>query len=85
MWPVSSMVACSGDNRTSARVCWLIGWTSATLTANDSWRNARAAFDAQVVQRVLWRLRESDDGELRRDLAEYLDRTALASGQQAVA
>ncbi|MFL5800470.1 MAG: hypothetical protein ACJ8CR_01870 [Roseiflexaceae bacterium] len=52
---------------------------------HDHWRNARAAFDAQVVQRVLWRLRDSDDGELRRDLAEYLDRIALASEQQAVA
>lgn len=51
----------------------------------DPWRNARAAFDAQVVQRVLWRVRDSDDGELRRDLAEYLDRIALASEQQAVA
>jgi hypothetical protein len=52
---------------------------------HDPWRNARAAFDAQVVQRVLWRVRDSDDGELRRDLAEYLDRVALASEQQAVA
>jgi hypothetical protein len=52
---------------------------------HDAWRNARVAFDAQVVQRVLWRLRDSDDSELRRDLAEYLGRIALASGQQAVA
>lgn len=48
-------------------------------------RNAQVAFDAQVVQRVLWRLRDSDDGELRRDLAEYLDRIALTAWQQAVA
>jgi hypothetical protein len=52
---------------------------------NDPWRNAHIAFDAQVVQRVLWRLRDSEDGELRRDLADYLDRLARASGQQAVA
>ena len=51
----------------------------------DPHRNARIAYDAQVVQRVLWRLRESDDGELRRDLADYLDRTALTAWQQAVA
>jgi energy-coupling factor transporter ATP-binding protein EcfA2 len=52
---------------------------------HDAWRNAHIAFDAQVVQRVLWRLRDSDDRELRRDLAEYLDRIALTSDQQAVA
>ena len=52
---------------------------------HDPWRNAHVAFDAQVVQRVLWRLRDSDDGELRRDLADYLDRIALTTGQQAVA
>jgi len=48
-------------------------------------RNAQIAFDAQVVQRVLWRLRESDDGELRRDLALFLDTVALTPMQQAVA
>jgi energy-coupling factor transporter ATP-binding protein EcfA2 len=52
---------------------------------HDPQRNARLAFDAQVVQRVLWRLRESPDGELRRDLAAYLDRVALTAWQQAVA
>ncbi len=52
---------------------------------HDPWRNARVAFDAQVVQRVLWRLRDSDDSDLRRDLAEYLDRIALTNEQQAVA
>jgi hypothetical protein len=52
---------------------------------HDVWNNARLAFDAQVVQRVLWRLRDSDDLELRRDLATYLDRLAFYNGQQAVA
>jgi hypothetical protein len=52
---------------------------------HDPWRNARLAFDAQVIQRVLWRLRDSDDGELRRDLANYLDKLAMADDQQAVA
>jgi len=47
--------------------------------------NAQIAFDAQVVQRVLWRLRESTDGELRRDLALFLDTTAMTSMRQAVA
>jgi hypothetical protein len=51
----------------------------------DAHRNARIAFDAQVVQRVLWRLRESDDRELRRDLADFLDGIALTSMRQAVA
>ena len=53
--------------------------------ASDPQRNAQIAFDAQVVQRVLWRLRESADDDLRRDLADYLDQTALAAAQQAVA
>ena len=48
-------------------------------------RNAQIAFDAQVVQRVLWRLRESADSELRRDLALFLDTIAITSMQQAVA
>jgi len=51
----------------------------------DPQLNAQIAFDAQVVQRVLWRLRESADGELRRDLALFLDTVAIASAQQAVA
>jgi hypothetical protein len=51
----------------------------------DPHRNAQIAFDAQVVQRVLWRLRDSDDSELRRDLADYLDALALTSERQAVA
>jgi energy-coupling factor transporter ATP-binding protein EcfA2 len=51
----------------------------------DPQRNAQIAFDAQVVQRVLWRLRESDDSELRRDLALFLDTVAITSMQQAVA
>ena len=51
----------------------------------DPQRNAQIAFDAQVVQRVLWRLRESADSELRRDLALFLDTVAMTSMQQAVA
>jgi hypothetical protein len=51
----------------------------------NSERNAQIAFDAQVVQRVLWRLRESTDGDLRRDLALFLDTIATTSTQQAVA
>ena len=51
----------------------------------DPQRNARIAFDAQVVQRVLWRLRDSDDGSLRRDLADFLDAAALTAMRQAVA
>jgi len=51
----------------------------------DSLRNARIAFDAQVLQRVLWRLSEAADGDLRRDMADYLDRVALSAAQQAVA
>jgi len=47
--------------------------------------NAQIAFDAQVVQRVLWRLRESADSDLRRDLAIFLDTIAIAPMQQAVA
>jgi hypothetical protein len=49
---------------------------------NDAEQNARIAYDAQVVQRVLWRLREVDDADLRRDLAEYLDRIAQTEAQQ---
>jgi hypothetical protein len=51
----------------------------------DPQQNAQIAFDAQVVQRVLWRLRESTDNELRRDLALFLDTAATTSMQQAVA
>jgi hypothetical protein len=51
----------------------------------DPQLNAQIAFDAQVVQRVLWRLRESADGELRRDLAIFLETVAMAPMQQAVA
>jgi hypothetical protein len=51
----------------------------------DRQLNAQIAFDAQVVQRVLWRLRESADSELRRDLAIFLDTIAMTSMQQAVA
>lgn len=52
---------------------------------SDPLRNARIAFDAQVVQRVLWRLHSSDDAELRRDLAAYMDRVAHSSEHLAVA
>jgi hypothetical protein len=51
----------------------------------DPQLNAQIAFDAQVVQRVLWRLRESADGDLRRDLALFLDTDAITASQQAVA
>jgi hypothetical protein len=51
----------------------------------DALRNARVAYDAQVVQRVLWKLRDSDDAELRYDLIRYLDRLAPEGLQQAVA
>lgn len=51
----------------------------------DPLRNARIAYDAQVVQRVLWRLRDTDDAELRRELSAYLDRLALDETKQAVA
>jgi hypothetical protein len=52
---------------------------------HDPQRNARIAFDAQVVQRMLWRLRTSNDSDLRHDLADYLDRSAQAAEHQAVA
>jgi hypothetical protein len=55
------------------------------FAAYDPQLNAQIAFDAQVVQRVLWRLRESTDDELRRDLALFLDTIAMTSMQQAVA
>lgn len=52
---------------------------------HDPRRNASIAFDAQVVQRVLWRLGDLADSELRRDLADYLDRIAPAAAHLAVA
>lgn len=48
-------------------------------------RNAQVAYDAQVVQRVLWRLCDSDDLELRNDLSAYLDALALDASHLAVA
>jgi hypothetical protein len=51
----------------------------------DRQRNAQMAFDAQVVQRVLWRLRLSEDLELRRDLTVHLNRLEPTAEQQAVA
>lgn len=48
-------------------------------------RNAQIAYDSQVVQRFLWRMRESPDLDTRRDLAEYLDHLALEGMQLAVA
>jgi hypothetical protein len=41
----------------------------------DQRRNAQLALDAQVVQRVLWRLRATTDCDLQRDLTRYLDRS----------
>lgn len=52
---------------------------------SDARRNAQIAFDAQVVQRVLWKLRDTLDGELRRDLARFFDRLTPPEVQQAVA
>jgi hypothetical protein len=52
---------------------------------HDRQNNAQIAFDAQVVQRVLWRLRLSGDVDLRHDLTVYLDQLALTADQQAVA
>lgn len=48
-------------------------------------RNAQLAYDSQVVQRVLWRLRGLADADLRRDLNDYLDRMAPVAPHQAVA
>ena len=53
--------------------------------ANDVQHNAQIAYDSQVIQRFLWRLRDSSDEELRRDLAEYLDVVAFDTAHQAVA
>ena len=44
--------------------------------AGNPQRNAEIAYDAQVIQRTLWRLHASGDDELRRDLLDYLDRLA---------
>jgi hypothetical protein len=51
----------------------------------DAHHNAQIAYDSQVLQRFLWRLRDSPDQEIRRDLAEYLDLVAFGTAQQAVA
>ncbi|NOK60547.1 MAG: 5-methylcytosine-specific restriction endonuclease McrBC, GTP-binding regulatory subunit McrB [Chloroflexi bacterium AL-W] len=51
----------------------------------DRLANAQIAFDAQVIQRVLWRLRGSSDVELHQDLINYLDRMTMMAWQQAVA
>lgn len=51
----------------------------------DAQSNAQIAYDAQVLQRFLWRLRESPDSELRQELSEYLDIAAFDTAQQAVA
>lgn len=53
--------------------------------AQNVWRNAQIAYDAQVVQRVLWRLRNSEDSELRADLANYLDTLSFQNDHLAVA
>lgn len=52
---------------------------------DDAQRNAQIAFDAQVVQRMLWRLRASPDDALRGDLTDYLDRLASVAWRRAVA
>ncbi|HEU5090836.1 MAG TPA: hypothetical protein VFT99_25470 [Roseiflexaceae bacterium] len=46
-------------------------------------RNAQIAYDAQVIQRVLWRSQHSGGEQIQRDLAEHLER--LSRPQQAVA
>ena len=51
----------------------------------DAYRNAQIAYDAQVVQRVLWRLPDSIDPDLHHDLKRYLDDVAHSGGHQAVA
>jgi hypothetical protein len=51
----------------------------------DPQRNAQIAFDSQVVQRVLWKVHDTADDELQRDLADFLDRLAPTGQQQAVA
>lgn len=51
----------------------------------DPLRNAQIAYDAQLVQRFIWRLRDYDDEQLWHDLSDYLDQFALATAQQAVA
>ncbi|NWG21307.1 MAG: hypothetical protein HXY39_13415 [Chloroflexi bacterium] len=41
--------------------------------AEDALRNAQIAFDCQVAQRVLWRLRDTPDDQVRVFLTSYLD------------
>ncbi len=48
----------------------------------DERRNAQLAYDAQVAQRILWRLRGTQDEALRRDLLAYLETTAPPPRQQ---
>jgi hypothetical protein len=53
-------------------------------------RNAQIAYDAQVIQRVLWKLHAVKDYELRQDLSAYLDamyphHKTIAPPQQAIA
>lgn len=52
---------------------------------NDVCVNAQIAYDAQVVQRVLWRLHNSEDSDLRADLARYLDGLSFQNDHLAVA
>lgn len=52
---------------------------------SDPLRNAQIAYDAQVVQRFIWRLHEAGDDDLRRDLTQYLDQFGQPATQQAVA
>ena len=55
------------------------------LFVADAQRNAQIAFDAQVVQRVIWRLHDAADESLLRDLDAFLDRLAPVDPHQAVA
>ncbi len=52
---------------------------------HDRDHNAQIAYDSQVVQRVLWRLRDSSDDTVCTALREYLDHLAPTATQQAVA
>jgi hypothetical protein len=52
---------------------------------SDPHLNAQVAFDAQVVQRVLWKLHDTADEELQRDLADYLDHLAPTGWRREVA
>lgn len=47
--------------------------------------NAQIAYDAQVIQRVIWRLGSPSDSDLQHDLSEYLEQAGPPTQCQAVA